>query len=79
MGLHPVALFQLFPREQASLAVSLPSQQSLNEMTQELTRFLMNEAFRLSGGSRQGASRLLGISRYSLKRCVAASGYNEKD
>ena len=57
-------------------SVSFPNDQSLNEMTQELKRFLINAALRRSGGKRQGAARLLGISRYSLKHYMKTLGYD---
>jgi transcriptional regulator with PAS, ATPase and Fis domain len=56
-------------------SVSFPSERSLNQMTQELKQFLVNEALRRSGGSRKGASQLLGISRYSLKHYMKSFGY----
>ncbi len=56
-------------------SVGFPSDQSLNEITRELKRFFINAALRRSGGSRQGAARLLGISRYSLKHYMKALGH----
>ena len=53
--------------DKAVFSVGFPSDQSLNELTRELKRFFINAALRRSGGSRQGAARLLGISRYSLR------------
>jgi PAS domain S-box-containing protein len=68
------------PQEgKASFSVSFPPDQSLNEITQELKRFLVNEALRKSGGSRQGAARILGISRYSLKHYMNALGYDQEE
>ena len=46
-------------------SVSFPTHQSLNEITQDLKRYLVTEALRMSNGSRQEAARLLGISRHS--------------
>ncbi len=46
-----------------SLTVCFPSGESLNDITHNVKRSLVTEALRRSGGSRQGASRLLGISR----------------
>ena len=57
-----------------SFATSFPTDQSLNEITHDLKRSLVNEALRRSKGSRQGAARLLGISRYSLKHYMKALG-----
>ncbi|HMK36437.1 MAG TPA: sigma 54-interacting transcriptional regulator [Desulfomonilaceae bacterium] len=65
--------------KKASLTISFPSDQSLNEITQGLKRFLINEALRRSGGSRQGAAKLLGISRYSLKHYMNTLGYSVEE
>ena len=64
--------------KKTSFGVSFPSHQSLNEITQDLKRFLVTEALRRSGGSRQGASTLLGISRHSLKHYMKTLGYDEE-
>ncbi|MGO9568049.1 MAG: sigma 54-interacting transcriptional regulator [Desulfomonilaceae bacterium] len=77
LGLHDVA--DSVPQDKkTSFGVSFPSHQSLNEITQELKRFLVNEALRRSGGSRQTAARLLGISRHSLKHYMKTLGYDEE-
>lgn len=57
-------------------SVGFPSDQSLNEITRELKRFFIEAALRRSGGSRQGAARLLKISRYSLKHYMKALSYD---
>jgi PAS domain S-box-containing protein len=57
-----------------SLTVCFPSDETLNDITQNVKRSLVNEALRRSGGSRQGAARLLGISRYSLKHYMKSLG-----
>jgi PAS domain S-box-containing protein len=57
-----------------SLVVCFPTDESLNDITQNVKRSLVNEALRRSGGSRQGAARLLGISRYSLKHYMKSLG-----
>jgi PAS domain S-box-containing protein len=59
-------------------SVSFPTRQSLNEITQDLKRYLVNEALRMSNGSRQEAARLLGISRHSLKHYMKTLGYEEE-
>ena len=64
--------------KKTSFGVSFPSHQSLNEITQDLKRFLVTEALRRSGGNRQAAARLLGISRYSLKHYMNTLGYDEE-
>ncbi len=50
-----------------SMSVNFPHDRTLNDITREVKSALVNEALRRSSGSRQGAARLLGISRYSLK------------
>ena len=55
---------------------AFPNEQSLNEIARELKRFFVNAALRWSGGSRQGAARLLGISRDSLKHYMKTLGYD---
>ncbi|MBI5250642.1 MAG: sigma 54-interacting transcriptional regulator [Desulfomonile tiedjei] len=54
-------------RRDWSINVTFPEDRSLNDVTREVKSSLVNEALRRSRGSRQGAARLLGISRYSLK------------
>jgi PAS domain S-box-containing protein len=70
----------VFRQEKASFSVLFPGDRSLNEITQDLKQFLVNEALRRSGGSRKGASQLLGISRYSLKHYMKTFGcWDDKD
>jgi PAS domain S-box-containing protein len=61
--------------EDWSFKTSFPADQSLNQITQDLKRSLIVEALRRSRGSRKGASRSLGISRYSLKHYMKALAY----
>ncbi len=61
-----------------SFTVCFPCDDSLNEITQEVKRFLVNQALHKSGGSRTGAARLLGISRYSLKHYMKSLGFSEE-
>jgi transcriptional regulator with GAF, ATPase, and Fis domain len=61
-----------------SFTTSFPTGQSLNEITQDLKRSLINEALRRSRGRRQGAARLLGISRDSLKHYMKKLGCEEE-
>ncbi len=77
LGLHDVP-DSTSQDKKTSFGVSFPSHQSLNEITQDLKRFLVTEALRRSGGSRQGAAALLGISRYSLKHYMKTLGYDEE-
>jgi PAS domain S-box-containing protein len=65
--------------DSVSFSVSFPSELSLNEMTQGLKRFMVEKALRRTGGSRQGAAKLLGISRYSLKHYMKTLGYAEEE
>jgi DNA-binding NtrC family response regulator len=60
-------------------SAAFPSERSLNEITRGLKRFFVNAALRRSGGSRQGAARLLRISRYSLKHYMKTLGYSEEE
>jgi len=57
-----------------SLTVCFPTEESLNDITHNVKRSLVNEALRRSSGSRQGAASLLGISRYSLKHYMKSLG-----
>ncbi|MGB6064685.1 MAG: sigma 54-interacting transcriptional regulator [Desulfomonilaceae bacterium] len=57
-----------------SLTVCFPSGESLNDITHHVKRSLVTEALKRSGGRRQGAARLLGISRYSLKHYMKSLG-----
>ncbi len=63
--------------EDWSFATPFPDGRSLNEISQDLKRSLVDEALRRSKGSRQGAARLLGISRYSLKHYMKTLGMME--
>ncbi|MGB6067741.1 MAG: sigma 54-interacting transcriptional regulator [Desulfomonilaceae bacterium] len=65
--------------EKDTLTVSFPSDQSLNEVTRQLKRFFVDAALQRSGGSRQGAAQLLGISRHSLKHYMKTLGYKDGD
>lgn len=61
----------------ATFTASFPSEQSINEVTQELKRFYIAEALKRSGGNRQGAAKMLGISRYSLKHYMKSLGFRD--
>ncbi len=50
------------------LETPFPEGPSLNDVTKEVKRALIQEALRRSRGSRQDAARLLNISRYALRR-----------
>ncbi len=51
-----------------SFELRFPTSQSLNEVTRNVKRSLIEEALRRSGGSRKIASQLLNISRHALHR-----------
>jgi PAS domain S-box-containing protein len=63
----------------ATFTASFPSEQSINEVTHELKRFFIAEALKRSGGNRQGAAKMLGISRYSLKHYMKSLGFHEDE
>jgi PAS domain S-box-containing protein len=63
--------------KKTTFTVSFPNDESINEITQDLKRFLVNEALRRAKGSRKGAAQMLGISRYSLKHYMKSLGYDD--
>jgi len=65
--------------EDWSFTTSFPADQSLNQITQDLKRSIINEALRRSRGRRQAAARLLKISRDSLKHYMKTLGYFEQE
>ena len=62
-----------------SFTTSFPADQSLNQITRDLKRSLIDEALRRSRGRRQAAARLLKISRDSLKHYMKTLGYSEEE
>jgi PAS domain S-box-containing protein len=60
-----------------SFNVGFPRGESLHELTAAFRRALIEEALRRSGGSRQEAARLLGITRYSLKHYMKSLGIGD--
>jgi two-component system response regulator AtoC len=56
-----------------------PEGKNLNDITKDMKRSVITEALRRSGGSRKGASKLLGISRYSLKHYMRTLGFQVED
>jgi DNA-binding NtrC family response regulator len=44
-----------------------------------LKRFFIAEALKRSGGNRQGAAKMLGISRYSLKHYMKSLGFRDDE
>lgn len=57
-----------------SLVVGFPANQSLNDVIRDVKVGLVEEALRRAGGQKQGAARLLGISRDALKHHVKSLG-----
>lgn len=53
-------------RENWSYTVNFPTDRSLHDVTGDVKRSLVEEALRRAGGSKQGAARLLRISRHAL-------------
>jgi len=62
-----------------SYTVHFPRDRSLHDVTHEFKRSLVLEALRRSGGSRQGASRLLGISRHALAYQMKSVGLADSE
>jgi PAS domain S-box-containing protein len=65
--------------EEWRFVASFPQERTLNDVTHDLKRSLVIEALRRSNGSKQGAARLLGISRYSLKHYMKHLGIADED
>jgi DNA-binding NtrC family response regulator len=61
-----------------AFATEFPNGRSLNDITRNLKRSLVNEALRRTGGSRTKTADLLGISRYSLKHYMKSLGINDE-
>ena len=60
----------------ASWTIKFPPQPSLTEVVRNVRRRLVEEALSRAGGNKQEASRLLGISRYTLRRQMKGLGLN---
>ncbi len=65
--------------EDWAITTNFPSRQSLNEIVSDLKRGLIEEALRRTGGRRQEAARLLGISRYSLKHYMRSLNMRDEE
>ncbi len=61
-----------------SFAVEFPQSRTLNDVTKDLKRALVQEALNRSGGNKVGAARLLGISRNSFNHYVASLGVEDE-
>jgi DNA-binding NtrC family response regulator len=64
-------------RESWSHTVTFPQGKSLHAVTRDLKKSLVLEALRRSEGSKQGAARLLGISRHALAYQMKSVGLEE--
>jgi DNA-binding NtrC family response regulator len=78
-GIFPAAIGVTPADRDWSFSTGFPDGRSLNDLAKDLKRALVNEALRRSGGSRQGAAKLLGISRYSLKHYMNSLGLGWDD
>jgi DNA-binding NtrC family response regulator len=52
-------------------SAGFPENRTLNDVTKDLKRALVQEALNRSGGNKVGAARLLGISRNSFNHYLA--------
>ena len=59
--------------------LSFPPQPSLEEVVRNLRHEMVLEGLRKSGGNRQAAARMLGISRYTLRRLLEGFGGNGRN
>lgn len=66
------------PKEWA-ITTTFPAEISLNAVVSDLKRHLIEEALRRTGGRRQEAARLLGISRYSLKHYMRSLNMRDEE
>lgn len=70
-------MFDRTAREQWAFNLHFPEGGDLNHFKKEVMRRVVTEALVRSGGKRQVAARLLGITRYSLKRQMTNLGLME--
>ncbi|MBM3300493.1 MAG: sigma-54-dependent Fis family transcriptional regulator [Deltaproteobacteria bacterium] len=64
-------------KESWSYTVTFPTGRNIHDVTRDMKRSLVQEALRRAGGSRQGAARLLGISRHAFAHQMKAAGFDE--
>jgi PAS domain S-box-containing protein len=64
--------------DQPAFTVVFPPAGSVNDVTQDLKRFLVTAALRQAKGRRNQAARILGISRDSLKHYMKTMGIEDK-
>lgn len=60
-----------------SYTVSFPAGKTIHDVTKDMKRSLVLEALRRTGGSRQSAARLLGISRHALAYQMKSIGLDD--
>lgn len=65
--------------EDWAITTTFPSEISLNAVVSDFKRALIEEALRRTGGRRQDAARLLGISRYSLKHYMRSLNMRDEE
>ncbi|MBM4328167.1 MAG: PAS domain S-box protein [Deltaproteobacteria bacterium] len=65
--------------EDWSYVVRFPTKRRLNEVTDDVAKLLCEEALRRTDGSKTGAARLLGVSRYTFYRHMKAYGIAGED
>jgi DNA-binding NtrC family response regulator len=66
-------------QEDWSFVVSFPSSKSIHDVTREVKRSLVLEALRRSGGAKQEAARLLGISRHAFAHQMKVVGLSDEE
>ncbi|MFH1117157.1 MAG: sigma-54 dependent transcriptional regulator [Pseudomonadota bacterium] len=63
--------------ENWTYTVRFPVEKTIHDVAKEVKRSLMQEALRRSGGSKQGAAHLLGISRHAFSHQMKTIDMNE--
>lgn len=63
--------------ENWTYTVNFPADRTIHDVTKEVKRSLVQEALRRSGGSKQGAAGLLGISRHAFAHQLKALDMDE--
>jgi DNA-binding NtrC family response regulator len=60
--------------EDWTLQIRFPKNKNLHDVTKDVKKSLVTEALRRTGGVRQDAAKLLGISRHALAHQMKAIG-----
>lgn len=66
-------------QEDWSYTVNFPMNKNIHDVTRDVKKSLVFEALRRSGGSKQGAARLLGISRHAFAHQMKAIGLSDDE